>query len=131
MEIILFLDDVREPKSVSLPENFKKYPILKASSYEQAVNILNNDKYQVVGFSLDYDLYFNYQEQKSGLILLAEFDSEKKNGIDFLNCLILYNKENNVNFKEGFYIHSQNIVKAKEMKRKIINFFGKKYLVEI
>lgn len=34
MEIILFLDDVREPKSVSLPENFKKYPILKASSYE-------------------------------------------------------------------------------------------------
>lgn len=76
----LFIDDIREP------EHFIGIEIYVARSYNKAINMLKNVKFDAISF--DHDL------------------GEDKTGYDIAKYII----ENHIKFKQGFKIHSANPV---------------------
>lgn len=132
MDVILFLDDCRKPDQVNLPRNFLETLIITVSSYEDAISVFNNPKYNIVGLSLDYDLDIDVNES-TGIIFLAKYKNKNTTnytGMDFLNYVLgVYIRGEYPLPKKGIYVHSQNFQGAKEMKEKISEVLGISYLI--
>lgn len=97
MKNYLYIDDIR------IPEKKQDYQLYIARNYNEAINALTQQEFDIISF--DHDIGIG------------------KTGYDIAKYIV----ENNIKIKEGFYIHSMNVVGKKNIYELLVHY-NYKYL---
>lgn len=97
MKNYLYIDDIR------IPEKKQDYQLYIARNYNEAINALTQQEFDIISF--DHDIGIG------------------KTGYDIAKYIV----KNNIKIKEGFYIHSMNVVGKKNIYELLVHY-NYKYL---
>ena len=120
-QVVLWLDDLRDPNSIFENDNAYKYPFKWIDAYSP----INGD-YDVVWVKT-YDEFVKYITE-NGLPDGVCFDNdlgEEKEGYDCVKWLVNYCQDNNLELPP-YSIHSYNVVAKANMFSLIDNFMKRK-----
>ena len=97
MKNYLFIDDIR------MPTKFDNFQMYVARTYNEAIVALQNQEFDIISF--DHDI------------------ADTKTGYDIAKYIV----ENKIKIKEGFKIHSMNVVGRKNIYELLVHY-GYRYL---